>query len=60
LTQDKEKKMIIDSHAHLWIEDCLPPGYWDGMAQRVCTVRERTRGESLTVEEVKKTLFSTY
>jgi hypothetical protein len=52
--------MIIDSHAHLWIEDWLPEAFWNGMAQRVCTVRKRTRGEDLTVETVKKTMFPTY
>jgi len=52
--------MIIDSHAHLWIEDWLPEAFWNGMAQRVCTVRKRTRGEDLTVETVKKTLFPAY
>ncbi len=52
--------MIIDSHAHLWIEDCLPTAFWDGMAHRVCTVRKRTRGEALTVEAVKKTMFPAY
>jgi predicted TIM-barrel fold metal-dependent hydrolase len=52
--------MIIDSHAHLWIEDWLPEAFWNGMAQRVCTVRKRTRGEDLTVETVKKTMFPAY
>lgn len=52
--------MIIDAHAHLWNEDWLPAPFWDGMAQRVCTVRKRTRGEDLTIEAVKKTMFPIY
>lgn len=52
--------MIIDAHAHLWFEDCLPTAFWDGMAHRVCTVRKRTRGESLTIDAVKKTMFPAY
>ena len=52
--------MIIDSHAHLWIEDWLPEAFLNGMAQRVCTVRKRTRGEDLTVETVKNTMFPAY
>lgn len=52
--------MIIDAHAHLWNEDWLPASFWDGMAKRVCTVRWRTRGEELSVEEVKKTMFPAY
>jgi hypothetical protein len=52
--------MIIDAHAHLWVEDWLPAPFLDGMAKRVCTVRKRTRNEELTVETVKKTMFPTY
>jgi predicted TIM-barrel fold metal-dependent hydrolase len=52
--------MIIDAHAHLWVEDWVPAPFWDGMAKRVCTVRKKTRGEELTIETVKKTLFPAY
>jgi len=52
--------MIIDAHAHLWMEDWLPVPFWNGMAKRVCTVRKRTRGEELTIESVKKNMFPAY
>lgn len=52
--------MVIDAHAHLWNEDWLPAAFLDGMARRVCTVRRRTTGEEITVDRVKKELFSAY
>jgi predicted TIM-barrel fold metal-dependent hydrolase len=52
--------MIIDAHAHLWNEDWHPDTFWEGMARRVCTVRERTTGERLTPEMVRRDLFRGY
>ena len=53
--------MIIDAHVHIWNEDFCPAAFWDGLAERMASVR-RKKGEkeNITVKDVRKNLFPAY
>ena len=52
--------MIIDIHNHHWSKDSVPEKFWQGLANRVATVRTQRERIPTTPEEVRKDLFKVF
>lgn len=52
--------MVIDIHNHHWSRDSVPGKFWEGLANRVATVRTQREKISTTPEYVKHNLFKAF
>jgi len=52
--------MVIDIHNHHWSHDSVPEKFWEGLADRVATVRTEREKISTTSEYVKHNLFKVF
>ena len=51
--------MVIDFHNHHWSQESVPERFWEGLAKRVATVRQR-EGIETTPEETRGYLFKAF
>lgn len=52
--------MVIDIYNHHWSKDSVPEKFWEGLANRVATVRTQREGIFTTPEEVRNNLLKVF